>query len=149
MRNTDYQCHHFLSLLWDIINQDWFTRQKIMGIQGLANWMGPVDPLCRSVISQTRIILRLIRSEPLNRKLILDNRMESVMARWFYLPNNIVPLDLPEPSNTDGCLPEGIRLHDQLISLPMTKFSINILELLAIWMTTLMIQQKKIVITKS
>ena len=44
-------------------------------------------------------ICGLIRSVPLNTKLMLDNKMSSAMARWIHLPNNIVPLGLPEPTN--------------------------------------------------
>ena len=90
-------CQHF-SLLWEIADQGWLTKRKIMSIQGVANWMGQVDPLRRTAISQTRKLLRILRTVPMNAKLILDNRMRSAMARWIHLTNNIVHLGLPEPT---------------------------------------------------
>ena len=100
VQNTIQQCQRFNSQLKTISTQGWFIKRNIMAIQVLANWLGQVDPLRRTVISQYKVLLRVLKQTPLNAKLVLDNRLRTVMARWLHLPNNTVPLGIPEPHLT-------------------------------------------------
>ena len=118
-----------------------------MSIQGVANWMGQVDPLRRTIISQTRRRLKILRPVPLQVKLTMDNGMKSAIARWIHLPNNIVPLGIPQPTlviQSDASLGGyGIVInsvsYQGIFDRSMRGYSINVLELIAIWMATLMI----------
>ena len=76
------------------------------------------------------------------------------MARWLHLPNNTVPLGIPEPHLTiqsDASL-TGIGFminstkYQMALDKSMEEYLINILELLAIWLATLMINQKNIIL---
>ena len=123
-----------------------------MVLQGIANWLGQVDPLRKTVISQSRILLKALKQTPLNVKLVLDNRLRLVMARWLHLPNNTVPLGIPEPDLTiqSDASRAGIGFminsakYQMTLDESMEEYSINVLELLAIWMATLMIHQSNI-----
>ena len=59
--NSPTQCQKFNSQLEMISTQGWFTKRNLMGIQGIANWLGQVDPLRRTVFSQSRPLLRALR----------------------------------------------------------------------------------------
>ena len=125
-----------------------------MAIQGIANWLGQVDPLRRTVFSQSRVLLRALKQTPLNAKLVLDNRLRTVMARWLHLPNNTVPLGIPEPHLTiqSDAFRTGIGFiinstkYQMALDKSMEEYSINVLELLAIWLATLMIHQRNIML---
>ena len=76
------------------------------------------------------------------------------MARWLHLPNNTVPLGLPEPhlkiqsyASQTGI---GFIINSTRYQLPLDNSleasSINVLELLAIWLATLMINQRNIIL---
>ena len=76
------------------------------------------------------------------------------MARWLHLPNNTVPLGIPEPNLTIqsdasrsgiGFMINSAKYHLSLDK-SMKDYSINVLELLAIWMATLMIHQRNIIL---
>merc|ERR1712082_202443 len=95
VKNTTIQCQNFNSQLKIISIQGWFTKRNLMGIQGIANWLGQMDPLRRTVFSQSRPLVRALRHTKTNTKLALDNRLRIMMARWLHLPNNSVPLGIP------------------------------------------------------
>ena len=81
VKNTDQVCQNFIRLIREIVDQGWFTKRKLMSLQGVANWMGQVDPLRRTIISQTRRLLKILKPVPLQVKLTMDNRMKSAIAR--------------------------------------------------------------------
>ena len=154
VQNTNKQCQKFNTELRNISVQGWFTKRNLMVIQGIANWLGQVDPLRRTVISQSRVLLRALRQTPLKTKLAFDNRLRLVMARWLHLPNNSVPLGIPEPDMTIqsdaskkgiGFMINSAKYH-MTLDISMREYSINVLELLAIWMATLMINQRNIIL---
>ena len=76
------------------------------------------------------------------------------MARWLHLPNNTVPLGIPEPDLTiqSDASRTGIGFMINSAKYQMTfedlmeEYSIKVLELLAIWMATLMIHQENIIL---
>ena len=76
------------------------------------------------------------------------------MARWIHLTNNIVPLGIPEPTQiiqSDASLRGyGFMINSEryqgTFDHSMRIYSINVLELIAIWMATLMIQEENIVL---
>ena len=80
--------------------------------------------------------------------------MRSAIARWIHLTNNIVPLGIPEPTQiiqSDASLRGyGFVINSEryqgTFDQSMRIYSINVLELLAIWMATLMIQEENIVL---
>ena len=45
VQNTIQQCQKFNTVLRNISVQGWFTKRNLMVIQGIANWLGQVDPL--------------------------------------------------------------------------------------------------------
>ena len=116
--------------------------------------MGQVDPLCRTIISQSRKLLRTLRKVLLNVKLALKNRLRSAIAWWLHLTNNIVPLGLPEPSLTiqseASLMGYGFMINTSryqgTFDDSMKEYSNNVLKLIAIWMATLMIHQENIVL---
>ena len=80
--------------------------------------------------------------------------MRSAIARWLHLPNNTVPLGLPEPSLTiqsDASLKGyGFMINTSryqgTFDDSMKEYSINVLKLIAIGMATLMIHQENVVL---
>ena len=61
VQNSTSQCQKFNSQLEMISTQGWFTKRDLMNIQRIANWLGQVDPLRRTVFSQSRPLLRALR----------------------------------------------------------------------------------------
>ena len=75
------------------------------------------------------------------------------MARWIHLPNNSVPLGIPEPQITIqsdasktgiGFMVNSHKYH-MTLDKSMEHYSINVLELLAIWMATLKVKRGNII----
>ena len=75
VQNTSKQGQKFNAELRNISVQGWFTKRNLMVIQGIANWLGQVDPLRRTVISQSKVLLKALKHFPLKAKLVLDNRL--------------------------------------------------------------------------
>ena len=154
VQNSPSQCQKFNSQLEMISTQRWFTKRDLMGIQGIANWLGQVDPLRRTVFSQSRPLLRALRRVKNNTKLTLDNRLRICMARWLHLPNNSVPLGIPEPhitiqtdaSKTGIGFTVNHTCYQLILDESMKLYSINILELLAVWMASLKVKDRNVII---
>ena len=145
--NTQESHNNLLSQLKDALSKDMITKRRIMQLQGLANWLGHVNPLARLFLSRTKPLLKHLKSVPLDRNLKVTNRMKSLLANWLHLPRISQRLGLPEPTYTiqsDASLTGwGFKINQQWFRgdfhKSMGEYSINVLELLTIWWATLMI----------
>ena len=83
-------------------------------------------------------------------QLRVNKGMKIAVARWIKLPNIVVPLGVPPTTITvqaDASLKGfGFLINQKsyhvTFDLSMETYSINVLELMAIWMATLKIQEK-------
>ena len=154
LKNTETNHRQFVLQLKELLEGKTFTKRNIMRLQGLANWLGQVDPLPRLILSHTKNLLRHLKRVPIDRNLRMDNRTRTLLIKWTYLPCTIHLLGLPEPTcmiQTDASKKGfGFKINHQSFrgnfDNSMRKYSINVLELLAIWLATLMIQEKNQVI---
>ena len=150
VRNTETQIHQFNSQMKAIWEKKTFTKRIIMRLQGLANWLGQVDPLRRTVLSHTKAFLKHLRGVPLDTTLHMDNKLRSLISIWMNLPHTIQRLGIPEPTciiQSDASLTGyGFKIDQRSyqgnFDRSMRSYSINVLELLTIWMATLMIHKK-------
>ena len=150
VRNTETQIHQFNSQMKAIWEKKTFTKRIIMRLQGLANWLGQVDPLRRTVLSHTKAFLKHLRGVPLDTTLHMNNKLRSLISIWMNLPHTIQRLGIPEPTcivQSDASLTGyGFKIDQRSyqgnFDRSMRSYSINVLELLTIWMATLMIHKK-------
>ena len=121
-----------------------------MRLQGLANWLGQVNPLARLFLSRTKPLLSHLKRVKLDTELQVNNRMKSLLAKWLTLTRNPQRLGLPKTTCTilsDASKTGwGFTINQQrfqgVFDKSMRHYSINVLELITIWWATLMIQEK-------
>ena len=101
--------------------------------------MGQVDSLRRTVFSDSRRILKLLRKVHIDTQLRVNNEMKIAVARWIKLPNILVPLGVLPTTimvQTDASL-KGFgflinqRSYHGTFDPSMETYSINVLELMA------------------
>ena len=108
----------------------------------------------RTIISQTKSLLRELVKVPMDIRLQMNAKMKAHLAKWLYLPNTIHRLGLPEPtcivqtdaSKTGYGFTINLRRFQGKFHPSMWRYSINVLELLAIWFAVLMIEEKNQII---
>ena len=152
--NTQESHNNLLSQLKDALSKELITKRRIMQLQGLANWLGHVNPLARLFLSRTKPLLKHLRSVPLDTNLKVTTRMKSLLANWLHLPRISQRLGIPEPTYTiqsDASLTGwGFKVNQQWFRgdfhKSMGRYSINVLELITIWWATLMIHDHNQVI---
>ena len=76
------------------------VQKQPQGYPRFNEWLDQVDPLRRIAFSKSRVLIKAFKKSRLNVNLDLDNRLRIIMARWLHLPNNTVPLGIPEPHRT-------------------------------------------------
>ena len=54
LKNTETNHRQFVLQLKELLEGKTFTKRSIMRLQGLANWLGQVDPLPRLILSHTK-----------------------------------------------------------------------------------------------
>ena len=121
-----------------------------MRLQGLANWLGQVNPLARLFLTRTKPLLSHLKRVKLDTELQVNNRMKSLMAKWLTLTRNPQRLGLPkttctvltDASRTGWGFTINTLRFKGVFDKSMDNYSINVLELLTIWWATLMIQEK-------
>ena len=95
VRNTTKMCQRFNTSILLMSKSPEVTKREIMSIQGTANWMGQVDFLKRTVISDSRRLLRTLRTTALDTSLLVTATLKIAVARWIKLPNLVIPLGIP------------------------------------------------------
>ena len=125
-----------------------------MRAQGRANWLGMVNPICRIMVSKTKSILSKLRHLHIDRQIRVSNRIKLSLAKWIYIPQVYQQLGNPIPQlviQTDAC-PEGWGFRVGQTSYrgdfqeSMNQYSINVLELLTIFLALLKVQQRGLTI---
>ena len=140
VRNTDAQIQQFNSQMKAMWEKKTLTKRTIMRLQGLANWLGQVDPLRRTVLSHTKAFLKHLRGVPLDAKLHMNNKLRSLISIWMNIPHTIQRLGIPEPTciiQADASLTGyGFKVDQKpyqgKFDKSMRRYSINVLELLTI-----------------
>ena len=122
------------------------TKKQIMCIQGLANWMASVDPCLKLFMALTRRILRAAAQLSKNSAIRLSWLMRAKLFQWMKYTPISTPLGAPDPEftiMTDASLRGwGIVLGEMRFSgyfHPSMNYSINVKELLVVWMALLLI----------
>ena len=100
VQNTVETHSQFLTQLRELLTQRTTTKRHIMRLQGLANWLGQVNPLARLFLSRTKPLLSHLKRVKLDTELQVNNRMKSLMAKWLTLTRNPQRLGLPKTTCT-------------------------------------------------
>ena len=142
------------SNLKSLITSQTCTKREIMKLQGLANWVGQVNPISRLMLSRTKNLLKIFRKPALDTVLKLKMWMKLSLVKWLHIPQ--IPQRLGNPSphlviQTDASqkgwgFKVNKRGYQGIYDDSMLIYSINILELLTIWYALLMIDKKNLVI---
>ena len=142
------------NLLRSLLTSQNCTKRHIMRLQGTANWVGTSNPISRLLLSKTKMILKFFRHRKIDQKIILKKWMKLSLIRWLHIPH--VPQTLGNPSpdiviQTDASLKgwgfkAGKENYRGIYDESMTKYSINILELMTVWLALLTLNKKYITI---
>ena len=126
------------------------TRKLLMRLQGLANWIAGIDPFFKLLMAITRKLLRMtnwVRNK--NSVITLPLFCRAQIKSWIHYHVVPAPLGIPDPDfhiMTDasrsgwGIVIEGKRFLGPFD--PSMNYSINMKELLVVWMALLLIDQK-------
>ena len=153
-QNTVENHSQFLTQLRDSLKAKTITKRQIMRLQGLANWLGQVNPLARIFLSRTKPLLKRLKRVTLDTKIQMNNRLKALLVKGLQL--QIIPQRLGLPMTTCTVLLDasrtgwGFKINQASFQgqfdRSMRVHSINVLELLTIWWATLMIDQRNQII---
>ena len=141
------------SQIKDIVTSKRCTKRKVMRVQGLANWIGQFNPTTRALLSSTKRLLKRLKRRHLDAPLRFTIGMKLSLVKWLW--DTIVPQPLgnPTPSvviQTDASLKGfGFKINQNTFHGTFdktVKYSINMLELLTIWLALLKCQARNVTI---
>ena len=140
-------------LLKQVILAEFSTVREIMQLQGMANWVSQHDPIVKLMLPKTRKIIKYFKKLNIDTPVKLNSHMKLSLCRWS--SGTPIPqcLGNPPPNiiiQTDATL-EGWGFQtdrnrywgtfDKTMS-----YSINVLELLTVWYSLLMVEERGVVI---
>ena len=124
-------------------------KKQIMSVQGLVNWMASIDPTLKMIMALTRRILRAsAHLKHKHARIHLTRFMRAKLLRWRDYQPIPSPLGVPEPQFTImtdasskgwGIVIEGKRYLGTFH--PSMAYSINVKELLVVWLALLLVEQ--------
>merc|ERR1712106_1025532 len=96
--NTEVNLKSFQDHLRNLLIAKTCTKRQVMQVQGMANWLGAIDPEIRACIFATRRLLKKLKSvHNLDTPIVLAKVWKSNLCQWTYrqgIPNT---LGNPEP----------------------------------------------------
>ena len=95
LNNSEQNLGRFHTQLQDLLMDGTCTKRRIMGVQGLANWLGQVSPQLRLLQSRTRRFLKKHKKDHLDMILELKNKWKLAMIKWLYTRSPKQRLGIP------------------------------------------------------
>ena len=138
-----------------LIQSNYCTKRQIMRVQGLANWTGQVNPLTRLILTRTKTNLSILASHNIDTVVKQSLEMRMSLIKWIHTPNVPHLLGIPKVTHlvqSDASKTGwGFQINQTQFmgnfDSSMQRFHIGILETLAVWYSTLMIQENHAVFT--
>ena len=153
--NTELNLKRFQDHLRDLLIVRTCTKRQVMQVQGMANWLGAIDPEIRACIFATRRLLKKLKGvKSLDTPIILAKEWKSTLCQWIYRKGIPNALGNPEPDLeiTTDASGTGWGFHTDSMEEygdydeSMKKFDSNFKELSTILIALLTVERKRITV---